>query len=304
MTAQPADPLDVEEPTEWHKDRKLARHGYPDLAYLPRGRCAWNATLAAYAFSVRRRVAARARSRQAGLADLNLWAAMHACPPSARYLQYGEDGLVLWHGTSAARAERIREHGLFHKRGVWSATDPRIAHGYARGRSRLYGAGSAMVCLLIRRSEWEGRATVEHDDILRFHEHVPPECVEYVLWRDRIEFVGERRAARPKPWGAARFKRSGGRWVPRSRPPVRLDRDHAYRSLEEWLELSVRRIVRVLGRAAAVEVFSSLYATIDPWDALEHRQVLAALERLCGEPKSSPGGYRLFSPPAPGGTGV
>ena len=31
----------------------------------------------------------------------------------------------------------------------------------------------------------------------------------------------------------------------------------------------------------AVEVFSSLYATLDPWRALEHEAILTRLEELC-----------------------
>jgi len=271
--------------TDWKKDRRLIRRGLRDLEYLPRGKTAWNATLAALSFSARRAAS--------GSAGLNLWAAMHAAPPSRRYVELAGDGLVLWHGTSAVRAEKVREHGLFSRKGVWSATDPRIAHGYTRGRSRIPGAGSAMVVLLIARSEWENRATPEHDNILRFHERVPPECVEYILWPGRVEFVGSQQARGPKPWGVARFKRVGGKWVPRSRPPVRLDAERSYETFDEWLGLSLRRILTALGSTAAIEVFSSLYATLDPWDALEHKRILEELERLCGPPKSTRAGKRF-----------
>ena len=57
--------------------------------------------------------------------------------------------------------------------------------------------------------------------------------------------------------------------------------------------------LEALGEAAAVEVFSSLYATIDPRGALEHAQVFAALERLCGARRRMRGGIRVFSPPGP-----
>ena len=271
--------------TDWKKDRKIIRRGLRDLEYLPRGKTAWNATLAALSFSARRAAS--------GSADLNLWAAMHAAPPSERYTDLGPDALVLWHGTSAVRARGIREHGLFAKSGAWSATDPRIAHSYTRGRSRIPGAGAAMVVLLIAKSQWEGRATPEHDDILRFHGRVPPECVEYILWPDRVEFVGGRKAREPKPWGVARFKRVGGKWTPRSRPPVRLDAERSYATFGEWLVSSVRRILATLGSTTAMEVFSSLYATLDPWDALPHDCILTELERLCGPPQSTRAGKRF-----------
>jgi hypothetical protein len=274
---------------EWHKNAALVREGFADLVYLPRGRCAWNATLSAFAYSARRALAG------AEAADLNLWAAMHACPPSARYEQLGDDRLVLWHGTSAQRAEKIRQHGLFSKGGVWAATEPRIAHGFTRGRSQAFGAGSAMIVLVISKDEWAGRAEAESDHIARFHQAIPPECIEYILWGDRIEFCGRRKAAGPKPWGVARFKRVGGRWVPHSRPPVRLDAQRSYGNLAEWLDASVRRILQTLGSASAGEVFSSLYATIDPWQALEHEQVFDALERLCGGGRPGRGGIRRFA---------
>ncbi|HUU21473.1 MAG TPA: hypothetical protein VM389_02970 [Phycisphaerae bacterium] len=287
MSAGCPTPFGFEDNTDWRKDRKLARSGFRDLEYLPRGRSGWNATLAAYAYWARRQLA--------GPPDLNLWAAMHGVAASARYEQLGQDGLVLWHGTSAVRAEKIREVGLFHKGGVWAAVEPVIAHSFTRGRSRAFRAGSAMVVLLIRKSEWDGRADPEGPSIVRFHESVPRECVEYILWSDRIEFVGAQHARPPKPWGVARFKKRQGRWVPRSRPPVRLDQEHTYSDLEGWLELSIRRILKALGSAAAVEVFSSLYATIDPWEALEHRRIFAALERLCGPGRQARGGVRRLS---------
>ncbi|HUU60337.1 MAG TPA: hypothetical protein VMZ50_12390 [Phycisphaerae bacterium] len=65
--------------------------------------------------------------------------------------------------------------------------------------------------------------------------------------------------------------------------------------MESWLELSIRRILKALGSAAAVEVFASLYATIDPWEALEHRRIFAALERLCGPGRQARGGVRRLS---------
>lgn len=279
--------MDQIDETPWSKDRRLVTDGYKLLAYLPRGRCAWNATLAALAYSARRRLA--------GAADLNVWASMHGVAASRRYAELGERRLAFWHGTSAVRAKKIREVGLFHKRGVWAATDPAIAHGYTRGRSRAFGAGSAMVVFVIDKNEWAARAERESGEVARFHESIPRECVEYVLWSDRIEFVGAEKLGSPKPWGAARFKRRSGKWVPRSRPPVRLDGQRSYRTLDEWLAASVERIVTALGSVAAAEVFSSLYATIDPWDALEHRRIFDALHALCGEGRIARGGARAFS---------
>jgi hypothetical protein len=265
--------------TPWRRQRKLVRQGFKDLEYLPRSRHGWNVTLAAHAFAARRRLVGRA--------DLNLWAAMHNCAPSARYAGLGDDAIVLWHGTTRTRAERIREHGLKHKRGVWATLEPRIAHGYSRSRGGRYGAGSATIVLVLDRREARPGSdyTLESDEIARFHHDLPPEWVEFILWDDAAEFAGGRPAGEPRPWGRGRFKRREGEWVPLSKPPVRLDADRSYSSLDEWLDQSVRRILEALDAAAPIEVFSSLYSTIDPWDALSHDQVLGALDRMCAEPR-------------------
>jgi hypothetical protein len=270
------------------------REGFKDLEYMPRARSGWNATLSAYAYGVRRNVARAA--------DLALWAVMHGCPASARYQELGDKALVLWHGTSAQRAQHIREHGLFHKRGVWATFEPKIAHGYTRGRSLEYGAGSATVVLVLDGAEV--RPGVDYDqegpEIVRFRYDLPREWVEYILWDDRVEFVGEQQAGRPERWGLARFKKKEGEWVPRSRPPVRFDSEHTYASKEEWLHLAVRRVISTLGSASAIEIFSSLYSTIHPWDALSHEDVFGALGALCPPPRRRRGTMLFSLASAPG----
>ncbi len=274
--------------TDWPKNRRLVRDGVRSLEYLPRSRTGWNVTLAAYSYSVRRQVARAC--------DLNQWAVMHGCPASARYRELGESALVLWHGTTARRAEQIERYGLFHKRGVWTTLEPKTAHGFSRSRGRAYGAGSAAVVLLL--DGREVRPGVHYDvdtaEVFRFHSALPAESIEYILWDDRIDFLGEQEVIQPKPWGVARFKKSSGRWVPLSRPPVRFDGGHTYDDLDGWLHLSIERILSALGSAATVEVFSTLYATIEPWEALPHEAIFGALERLC-HPSRHRRGVELFS---------
>jgi hypothetical protein len=60
------------------------------------------------------------------------------------------------------------------------------------------------------------------------------------------------------------------------------------------LQLSIKRILSTLGFAAAIEVFSTLYATIDPWEALPHQVIFRALDRLCRE-SGHRCGVELFS---------
>jgi hypothetical protein len=287
MHGVPHEP-DAPRPTLWSRRRKLVRRGFKDLEYLPRSHPGWDATLAAHASSARRRLVGRA--------DLNLWAAMQNCAPSGRYSELGEEAIVLWHGTTRRRAERIREHGLAHKRGVWATLEPRIAHRFSRGRGENYRARPATIVLVLDRREARPGSDyeLETDEVARFHQDLPPEWIEFILWDDDVEFVGARPADSPSPWGTARFKKREGEWVPLSKPPVRLDAERSYCTLAEWLDQSVRRILETLAAAAAIEVFSSLYSTIDPWDALSHDEVFAALEGLCAEPRTRRG-LKTFS---------
>lgn len=280
-------PLPVKRKTTWRKNRRVILAGFKDLAYLPKSRAGWNATLAAQAYSLRRQLE--------GDVDLNQWAIMHGCPASARYDACREDALVLWHGTSALRAEQIAQFGLFHKRGVWTTLEPKIAHTFSRTRAQRYRAGSATVVIVLDDQKIEPGLHYDQEapDVFRFHAALPPECIEYILWDDRITFVGPEKAGRPRAWGLARFKKKDGKWVTLSQPPVRFDADHVYSDLATWLQLSIHRLVSTLGPAAAIEIFSSLYATIDPWEALEHQVIFDALERLCYVSRRS-GGIKLF----------
>jgi len=285
--AGPIHPLDGPVTTDWHGRREMVRRGMADLKYLPRGRCEWNTTLAAVAYGVR---------REMGSPDLALWAAMHGCPASARYIELGRKALVLWHGTSARRAERIREVGLFPKKGIWATAKPRLAHSFSRNRGSAYQAGSAMIVLVLDRKDMPVAFEMAREpDTLRFRSPLGPEYIEYILWDDRIDFAGAHRSRRPRPWGTARFKRAHGRWMPRSRPPVRFDDAHTYDSLDGWLDLSVRRIVRTLGSASGIEIFSSLYATVDTGEALPHEAVFDTLDRLCVPASSGRAGVKVFS---------
>ncbi len=269
---------------EWQKNKRLLRDGFRDLQYVPAGRSAWNMTLAALAYAARRRIADRA--------DLNLWAAMHGCPPSGRYAYLGDDALVLWHGTSAERADKIAEVGIFNKEGAWATFDPKIAHGYTRVRGRQYAAGSAMGAIVVDRGEVsQGRDYADHGHILEFRRRIPARWIEYVLSDDRIEFVGEEKTDGPSPWAVARFKRRSGHWIPRTQPPVRFDDD-------SWLHMSVARAISALGACAAIEILSSAFATVRSWDPLSHAMVLETAQALTGEPRRSRG-FTLFAPAVP-----
>lgn len=260
----------------WKKNHKLLDEGYHDLAYLPRERCGWDCTLASLAFALRREI-------QHGRIDLNAWATRHAVSASQRYAHLGASAWVLWHGTSRPRAEKIAAHGLFSKGGLWTTFNPRISHGYCRGRSDAFGTDGAVVCLVLDRRQFvEGRDHErENDDVIRFHHGLPSDAVEYLLLHEGIRFLGSARAADVSPWCGARFVRRSGRWTPMQKPPVRYSADAAYSTVEEFVALTIHRLLSEMDEVTALEIFSTLYATLAPWDALEHGQVLEAIDRGC-----------------------
>ena len=119
---------------------------------------------------------------------------------------------------------------------------------------------------------------------VRLYARVSPDYIEYILWSDRLQFAGSTKVTHPRPWPRFRFKKQGGEWIPLTRTPVRFDAEQAFSTKQEWLEMSIRRILGELGPATPIELFSSLYSTMEPWDALQHDEIFAALERLCDQP--------------------
>ncbi len=258
----------------------MVAEGYSDLAYLPRDRHGWDCTLAAVAYGCRRLI-------EAGPPDLAAWAARHGLPASERYHGLGPHALVLWHGTSRERADRIAEHGLFHKRGLWTTLNPMIAHGFCRSRSERFGTEGAVVCLVLDSRDHEEGHDYETEgagDVMRFHRGLPPEVVEYALVHDEARFAAPSRARDPSPWPRARSRKRSGQWIPVQQPPVRYSDSLTYSSVEDFVALCVDRLLRELTRVTALEVFSTVYALVEPWAGLPHETVFGALEQACGPP--------------------
>ncbi|MHC4503925.1 MAG: hypothetical protein ACYTFI_11520 [Planctomycetota bacterium] len=273
----------------WKKNKRLISEGYPDLEYLPKERSGWDATLACLAYGIRMEV-------ERGRGDLAAWAARHGVAASGRYARFGEGALVLWHGTSRERAEKIVEHGLFHRKGVWTATNPAIPHSFCRGRSERFATEGAVVCLVLDRTQLvEGLDFDAEGDgnVVRFHHGLPPDVVEYVLTSDGIRFVGERRARASAPWPGARFKMRSGRWVPAQKAPVRYSDAASYSTPREFAGLCVDRLLAELGEVAALEVFSTVYALVTPREVLTHRDILEILQGEC-VPSRRRGRWRTF----------
>jgi len=261
----------------WKKNRAKGLKDFPDLQYVPRDRCGWDTTLSALAYGARREI-------EGGKPDLAAWAARHGLPPSARARSLGDEVAVLWHGTSRARAEKIAEHGLFSKGGLWTTSDPFIAHSFTRGRSERFAIEGAMVCLVMDRRQYEHErdfAIEGAGKIFRFHRGLPPELVEYVLFHEEARFFGPARAKQPARWPSAKLKRREGKWAPAQKAPVRYSDAASYSTVREFAELCVDRLLSELGEVAAIEVFSTLYALISPWDALEHAEVFDVIDEKC-----------------------
>jgi hypothetical protein len=109
---------------------------------------------------------------------------------------------------------------------------------------------------------------------------LPPDVIEYVLVQEEIRFLGER-AAEPQPRRRAPFAKREGEWVPQQQPPVRYDGGRSYASLREFCEHCLDDLLADLGPLTALEAFSTLYALIEPWDALEHDAVFDLLAERC-----------------------
>jgi hypothetical protein len=268
-------------PVQWKKNRKLVQLGFRDLEYLPRETYGWDMTLAALAYGVRMDIGGVQP-------DLNAWAARHGVPGSVRYDGMGPGAVVLWHGTSRERAEKIAEHGLFHKGGVWTARHPSIAHGFCRSRAAETRGEGAMVCVVLDKNELVGGRDyhIEGGDglnqVVVFHDKVSAGVVEYILFKDSIVFTGGERT-RERPRLSARFKKVGGDWVPVQKAPVRFSDDESYSTAGEFAELRLKSILRELGAVAPIEVFAGIYSLIEPKDVLSHDDVLDLIDRKCRE---------------------
>ncbi len=260
----------------WKRNKTAMAQGFPDLEFLPHGRAAWDCTLSAMAYGSRMDLTGRSP-------DLNAWATRHGLPACRPYSEFGESALVLWHGTSRERAEKIAEYGLFHKKGVWTAKHPKVPHAFCRMRSERFGTEGAVVCLVLDRNELvEGHdfRTEVGDNVVVFQHKLPPDVVQYVLVREEIRFVGSERAPLPQSWRKARFKHASGSWRPVQRSPVRFSESETFTTLDEFVRLCVTRLHDDLGRFCLLEALSVIYSLVEPWNCLKHRDILPFLSDI------------------------
>jgi hypothetical protein len=254
---------------------------------VPHGRTGWDFTLACLAYGMRLEIERRPP-------DLNAWAARHGAPAAGRYAELGDDALVLWHGTTRERADRIVEHGLFHKRGLWTARHPAIPHSFCRGRSERFGGEGAVVCIVVDARDVPGEAEFETDNVVRFHHGLPPDVVEFVLVGGEIRFTGAERVRDPAPWPGETFVRRDGDWTPARRSPVRYSDGLSFSAPTDLAAICLERLLSELGEVSALEVFSCVYAAVRPSKALPHRRILELLEAHCTEGRRH-GKWRTFT---------
>jgi hypothetical protein len=273
----------------WKKRKDNLTHKYPDLEFLPPGKSDWDCTLAALAYGTRMDI-------RGGEADLNIWAIHHGLPGSGTYERYGGSAMVLWHGTSRDRAEKIAEHGLFHKRGLWTAPHPRVPHTFCRMRATRFRIEGAVVCLVINRNQMvEGRdyEVEKYGNVIRFQHGLPTKVVQYILVQDRIQFVGTERAKNNQPWPTARFKHTEGKWRTIRQPPVRFSGTETFSTAADFVELCMKKVINELDGASPLEVLSVLYSLIEPWECLHHSKIIDMLEASSFQMKTN-GKWKIF----------
>ncbi len=260
----------------WKRNKSEMAHNYPDLEFVPRGRGDWDCTLACLAYGMRMAV-------PGANPNLNAWGARHGVPPSKSFETFGDSAMVLWHGTSRARADKIAEHGLFHKKGLWTARHPNIPHAFCRMRSERFGTEGAVVCLVLDRSQLVEGFDFEagtSGNVFRFQHGLPHEVVQYILVKEEIRFVGEEHTSKPSPWPKARFKYSSGRWVPIQRVPVRFSKSQSFSNLTEYIRLCILRLLNEFNVVSPIEVLSLLHSLVEPWSALRNEEILDIIESL------------------------
>jgi len=55
----------------------------------------------------------------------------------------------------------------------------------------------------------------------------------------------------------------------------------SFSSVEQFARICLERLLAELEVVTALEVFSMLYALVEPWDALDHALVFALLDECC-----------------------
>jgi hypothetical protein len=224
-----------------------------------------------------------ARQQREGDVSLNEFAVGHGGLASALYEETREHNLVLWHGTSVERAEKILEHGFFHYRGVWMALNTSTPLGFARNRAAQSEGRPAILISVIDLDVYVPGVHFDLTNDVRFRDDVPPEVIQYVLTDRDLRFVGRGRVRKYRHAAKARFVHRDGRWVAPTQNPAIFDAqsDETYRTSNEWLDLKLRQFFAARDRATPLEAFCAVYATCNPTQAIPRDTVAQWLAANC-----------------------
>jgi len=225
--------------------------------------------------------------RQQRRADcsLNDFAVEHGALASPLYEETKERNLVLWHGTTLERAEKILEHGFFHCKGVWMAVKTSTPLSFAQNRAREFDGRPAILVSVIDLDRYrEGVHFEGRWRETRFTDDVPPEVVQYLLTDREFRYVGTGRVRGYELPTKASFARKDGEWVVPTRNPATFDArlGLAYTTVGEWLDLKLGRFFAEQRRATALEAFCAVYANCQPAEAIGREEVAGWLMSECG----------------------
>ena len=225
-----------------------------------------------------------ARQQRGAESSLSDFAVEHGALASPLYEETKERNLVLWHGTSLERAERILEHGFLHCKGVWMAVRTSTPLSFARSRAREFDGRPAILVSVIDLDRYRGGEHFEERrSETRFTDDVPPDVVQYLLTDREFRYVGRGRMRRYELPAKPNFARRDGRWIVPTRNPATFDArlGLTYTTVGEWLDLKLGRFFAEQQRATALEAFCVVYANCVPTEAIGREEVAGWLMREC-----------------------
>ncbi len=225
-----------------------------------------------------------ARQQRRADCSLNDFAVEHGALASPLYEETKERNLVLWHGTSLERAEKILEHGFFHCKGVWMAVKTSTPLSFARNRAREFDGRPAILVSVIDLDRYrEGVDFEARGREARFTDDVPPDVVQYLLTDREFRYVGTGRVRGYELPTKASFARRDGRWVVPTQNPATFDArlGLTYTTVGEWLDLKLGRFFAEQPRATALEAFCAVYANCQPAEAIGREEVAGWLMSEC-----------------------
>jgi hypothetical protein len=225
-----------------------------------------------------------ARHQRRGDVSLNDFAVEHGALASALYEETKDHNMVLWHGTSVSRVEKILEHGFAHYRGVWMALKTSTPLEFARNRAAESEGRPAILISVIDLELFRSGVHFDSGAEVRFRHDVPPDVVQYMLTDRDFRCVGGGRVRGHRLPAKAKFVHKEGRWVVPTQNPARFDAQQGltYTTASEWLDLKLSRLFTDHGRATRLEAFCSVYANCTPTAAVPRETVLDWLGSNCG----------------------